>query len=193
MQLLLSCIMSEREAAFRAKRLLQEFRSAAEAISADANMLADIAESDCVALLFPVIHETAIRLARAQIEQKPILKELDKVVEYCRAAIGYSEIECFLVLYLNAAGVLITDEVQFGTVDRIEVYPREIVRLALNVGATELILAHNHPSGDPSPSAQDLTMTAEIMEALERLDIRLRDHIVASRQSYVSFREHGLL
>ncbi len=115
-------------------------------------------------------------------------------MDYCRASMAYETTERFRILYLNRKNVLIADEVQQkGTVDHTPVYTREVVKRALELGATALIMVHNHPSGDPTPSQADISMTKEIKEAGEKLGIMLHDHLIVSKGGINSFKEMGLL
>ena len=133
-------------------------------------------------------------MARDEVMQRPVLANWQKVLDYCRASMAYEETERFRILYLNRKNVLIADEVQQkGTVDHTPVYPREVVKRALELGATALIMVHNHPSGDPTPSKADIEMTQEVRAAGEKLGIALHDHVIVSKGGYNSFKTMGLL
>jgi len=134
------------------------------------------------------------RMARARVLKKPILSSWDALLEYCQTAMAHRDIEQFRVLYLDRKNVLIADEAQAeGTVDHVPVYPREIVKRALELNASALILVHNHPSGDPTPSRSDIDMTYEIQRAAELLGLTLHDHLVIGKAREVSFRSEGYL
>ena len=136
----------------------------------------------------------ALRLARAEVMKKPVLSSWQALMDYCRASMAYETTERFRILYLNRKNVLIADEVQQkGTVDHTPVYPREVVKRALELAATAMIMVHNHPSGDPTPSQADIDMTKEIKEASEKLGIVLHDHLIVSKGGINSFKEMGLL
>ncbi|MCK5555246.1 MAG: DNA repair protein RadC, partial [Alphaproteobacteria bacterium] len=117
-----------------------------------------------------------------------------KLIDYCQVSMAHEKRENFRVIFLNRKNQLMTDEVQqIGTVDHTPVYPREIVRRALELGATAMILVHNHPSGDPTPSDSDIAMTEEIIKAATALDILVHDHLIISQNGHISFKSMGLL
>ena len=125
---------------------------------------------------------------------RPILSSWDALLDYCHTAMAHREIEQFRVLYLDRKNVLIADEEQArGTVDHVPVYPREIIRRALELNASALILVHNHPSGDPTPSDADITMTARIAQAADSMGITIHDHLIIGKSRELSFRSQGLL
>ena len=116
------------------------------------------------------------------------------MLDYCQAAMGREKIEQFRLLFLNNKNALIADEIQqVGTINHTPLYPREVIKRALELHATSIIMVHNHPSGDPTPSVEDISMTREIKDAGVKLGIHLHDHIVIGRNSYVSFKSKGLL
>ena len=128
-------------------------------------------------------------MGRTKIAQKQVLSSWTSVLDYCRAAMAFAEREQFRVLYLDKKNALIADEVQGeGTVDHTPVYPREVVKRALELSATALILVHNHPSGDPTPSRADILMTQQIVEIAKPLGISIHDHIIVGREGHASFR-----
>ena len=136
----------------------------------------------------------AHRMARAQVIQKPILSSWDSLLGYLQTAMAHQQIEQFRVLYLDRKNVLIADEEQGkGTVDHVPVYPREVVKRALELNASALILVHNHPSGDPSHSDADIEMTYAIRDAAQVLGIVLHDHLIIGKATELSFRSQGLL
>jgi pimeloyl-ACP methyl ester carboxylesterase len=133
-------------------------------------------------------------LVRSLVLGKPILSSWQKLIDYCHVVMANEKREHFRVLFLNRKNQLIADEVQqIGTVDHAPVYPREIIRRALEVGATALILVHNHPSGDPTPSDSDLEMTEEIVRAARTMDVTVHDHIIIAKGGYASFKSLGLM
>lgn len=141
-----------------------------------------------------LIHEAAIRLGRAAIASQPILDNRVRLTEYLATALAHERIEQFRVLFLDSRDMLLADEVQArGTVNHTPVYPREVVRRALELDAKALILVHNHPSGDPTPSREDIAMTRQVRLAASALEIGLRDHIIVGNGRTTSFREAGLL
>lgn len=141
-----------------------------------------------------IVEAAAQRLAQARVLRRPVLSDWQALLDYCQTAMAHGEIEQFRVLFLDRKNVLIADEAQArGTVDHVPVYPREVVRRALELNASALILLHNHPSGDPTPSEADVLMTGRIRDAAEVMGIVLHDHLVIGRGREVSFRAEGLL
>jgi DNA repair protein RadC len=141
-----------------------------------------------------IVEAAALRLSKTRLLGKPALTSWPALIDYCAAAMARSPHEEFRILFLDRKNSLIADEVQSsGTVDHTPVYPREIVKRALELGATAVILVHNHPSGDPTPSKADITMTREVVEAARALRIVVHDHVVVGRSGHVSFKALGLL
>lgn len=194
-ELLLFLALPRRDVKPLAKELLQRFGSFGAAISADPAELALVPGlGETAAVAFKTVQAAAVRLVRGEVIEKPVLGSWKAVTDYCRAAMGHEKVERFRILYLNRRNVLIADEVQQrGTVDHTPVYPREVVKRALELGATAIIMVHNHPSGDATPSRADVEMTREVREAGEKLGIMLHDHIIVSRSEYRSFKALGLL
>lgn len=136
-----------------------------------------------------VVHAAAARLARGQVQKRPVLSSWSNVIDYCRTTMAFAEKEQFRVLFLDKRNQLIVDEVQqTGTVDHTTVYPREVLKRALELSATALILVHNHPSGDPTPSHADIEMTRTIVEIAKPLGIAVHDHIIVGRDGHASFK-----
>jgi DNA repair protein RadC len=141
-----------------------------------------------------LIHATAVRLARAAVAAQPVLDDRTRLHDYLAAALGRERIEQFRILFLDELGMLRADEIQAsGTVNHTPVYPREVVRRALALGAASLVLVHNHPSGDPAPSREDIDMTRQVREAAAVMQIGLRDHVIVGNGRWLSFRDAGLL
>ena len=141
-----------------------------------------------------LVEAAAQRLARARVMNRPVLSSWDALLDYCHTAMAHRETEQFRVLYLDRKNVLIGDEEQAkGTVDHVPVYPREVVKRALELNASALILVHNHPSGDPTPSEADIAMTLQIQEAALVLGLTLHDHLIIGRSREVSLRSAGYL
>ncbi len=178
-----------------AKSLLKRFGSFSEVISAEPKALAEVdGVGEAVAVALKTVQAAALRLARGQVMDRPVLSNWRALMDYCRASMSFEATERFRILYLNNKNVLIADELQQkGTVDHTPVYPREVVKRALEINATAIIMVHNHPSGDPSPSKADIEMTREVAAAGEKLGITLHDHIIVSKGGIVSFKETGLL
>ena len=145
-------------------------------------------------VLFRALRETARRLAERKVKDMPVLTNWQQLIDYCHTALAHEKTEQFRILFLDRKNVLIADEVQQrGTIDHTPVYPREVVKRALAHNAAALILVHNHPSGDPKPSRDDIEMTKEIAKAAEALGIAIHDHLVIGRKGHASFRSLGLL
>ncbi len=178
-----------------AKRLLKRFGNFADTIAAPPEALSEVqgmGEAGVAAL--KVVEAAAQRLGQEAIIDNPVLSSWDRLIEYCRMRLGRAEREHFRILFLNRKNVLIADEEQQrGTIDHTPVYPREVVKRALQLGASAIIMLHNHPSGDPEPSRGDIDMTREIKETAERLGILLHDHIIITKTGHSSFKSMGLL
>ncbi len=141
-----------------------------------------------------VVEAAAQRLARSRILGRQVISNWAALVDYCHTTMAHRETEQFRVLYLDRKNVLVADEAQGqGTVDHVPVYPREVVKRALELNASALILVHNHPSGDPTPSESDINMTLAIQQAAEALSITLHDHLIIGKESELSFRSSGYL
>jgi DNA repair protein RadC len=173
-----------------AKALIRRFGSFAEVVSAEPARLAEIEGiGPGVIADLKLIEAAGHRLARGAIAERPLLSSWSAVLEYCRATMAFAAREQFRVLFLDRRNHLIADEVQGrGTVDHTPVYPREVARRALELSATAIILAHNHPSGDPTPSATDIRMTRELIGVLDPLGILIHDHIILGREGHASFK-----
>ncbi|WP_019905185.1 DNA repair protein RadC [Methylobacterium sp. 77] len=173
-----------------AKALIRRFGSFAEVVSAEPNRLAEVeGVSQGVIGDLKLIEAAGHRLARGAIAARPLLSSWAALLEYCRATMAFSAREQFRVLFLDKRNHLIADEVQGqGTVDHTPVYPREVARRALELSATAIILAHNHPSGDPAPSAADIKMTREIVAILDPLGIVVHDHVILGRDGHASLK-----
>jgi len=179
-----------------AKKLLHEFGgSFADLIAAPPERLRQIGEvSENTIAAMKVVEAAAQRLARAKVLGKSAISSWDALLDYCSTRMARNPIEEFRVLFLDRKNMLIADEAQArGTVDHAPVYPREVVKRALELGASALILVHNHPSGDPTPSRSDIAMTREIAAAAKVLRIEVHDHLVIGRGSHASFKALGLL
>ncbi|SNR38656.1 RadC family protein [Puniceibacterium sediminis] len=141
-----------------------------------------------------IVEAAAHRLSRSRVMQRHVVSSWDALLDYCHTTMAHRETELFRVLFLDRKNVLIADEAQAqGTVDHVPVYPREVVKRALELNASALILVHNHPSGDPTPSAADIDVTNQIQKAAEALGLTLHDHLVIGKSTELSFRAQGLL
>lgn len=195
LELTLFAAIPRRDTKPLAKALLKRFGSFAEVIAAPRERLLEIeGVGMSVANQLKIVEAAAHRLAKTKVMGRPALSSWSALLDYCTAAMARSEKEEFRVLFLDRKNHLIADEVQNrGTVDHTPVYPREIIKRALEVGASSIILVHNHPSGDPTPSKADIAMTREVVGAAKALGIALHDHLVIGRGGHASFKTLGLL
>jgi DNA repair protein RadC len=178
-----------------AKALLARFGSFAEVIAAPPARLLEVkGVGENIAQHLKIVEAAAHRAAKTKVMNRPALSSWTALLDYCTAAMARVQNEEFRVLFLDRKNVLIADEVQNrGTVDHTPVYPREIVKRALELGASSIILVHNHPSGDPTPSKADIAMTREVATAAKALGIAVHDHLVIGRGGHASFKSLGLL
>lgn len=177
------------------KRLLSRFGTFAEVINAPDTLIKEVrGAGPRVVEELRLVRAAALRLMQRQVMQKPVLGTWVEVLEYCRASMAYEPRELFRILFLDRKNRLIGDEIQGeGTVDHTPVYVREVVKRALELSATAIILVHNHPSGDPEPSRADIDMTRLIVSAAKPLGIVVHDHIIVGRQGHISFRQKQLI
>jgi DNA repair protein RadC len=178
-----------------AKALIQKFGTFAEVIGAPAERLMDVkGVGEAVATDLTLIKAAALRLARGEVMNRPLLSTWNAIIDYCRSAMAFEQKEQFRILFLDKKNQLIADEVQqVGTVDHTPVYTLEVIKRAFELAASAIILVHNHPSGDPTPSLADIDMTKKIMQAGEKLGVMVHDHIIIGRKDHVSFRALGLI
>jgi DNA repair protein RadC len=176
-----------------AKRLIARFGSFAEAIAAPVERLAEVEGMGATAALdLRIVAAAAQRAAKGAVAKRHVLSSWASVLDYCRTAMAFAEREEFRILFLDKRNQLIADEVQQrGTVDHTPVYPREIVRRALELSATAVILVHNHPSGDPAPSGADIRMTKDIITIAGPMGISVHDHIIVGRNGHASLKGLG--
>lgn len=178
-----------------AKRLLARFGSFAAVVTADvAQITAVEGAGEAVAVTLKSIDAATKRLAKQQVENRPVLGSWQALIDYCRVAMAHEAVEQFRLLFLDRRNHLIADEMhQRGTIDQTAVYPREIVKRALDLGAAAIILVHNHPSGDPAPSKADIALTQAVQAATAAVGITIHDHLVIGRHGEVSFKALGLI
>ena len=195
LELILFRALPRRDVKGDAKALIQRFGSLAEVLAApEIRLREEGGLSDSLITDLKVIEAAARRLTRGSIAKRELLGNTAAVVEYCRTSMAFEDREMFRVLFLDKRNGLIADEVQqTGTVDHTPVYPREIVKRALELAATALILVHNHPSGDPTPSQADVTMTRTIVDIARPLGIHVHDHFIVGRDGHKSLRAMQLL
>jgi DNA repair protein RadC len=195
LELVLFAAIPRRDVKPLAKFLIDKFGGFANVVAAPPERLKEIpGVGDSVVAVLKTVEAAARRLAQGQVLNRAVLSSWDALLDYCAIAMGRNATEEFRVLFLDRKNALIADEVhQKGTVDHTPVYPREVVKRALELGASAIILVHNHPSGDPTPSKADIAMTREIQNAAKALRIELHDHLVIGHGRHVSFRAEGLL
>jgi DNA repair protein RadC len=178
-----------------AKALLAAFGDLNGVIAASEHRLMQVAGvTDRVWLQLRLLEAVAHRMARAKVMDRSVIGSWDALMSYCKTVMAYRETEQFRILFLDNRNVLIADEEQArGTVNHVPVYPREVAKRALELNATAVILVHNHPSGDPTPSRADIEMTAEIELACQAIGVAVHDHVVIGRATDASFRSLGLI
>ncbi len=195
LELVLFRALPRRDTKALAKRLIARFGSFAEVVNAPQPRLKEVEDvGDAVVTELKLVRAAALRMMRAQIMQRPALSSWKEVLDYLRAAQSYEHREQFRVLFLDKRNYLIADEVQQqGTVDHTPVYVREVVKRALELSATAIVLVHNHPSGDPAPSRVDIDMTKQIVAAAGALGIAVHDHIIVGREGHASMKALRLI
>lgn len=178
-----------------ARLLIDTFGDFNRVLSAPVSRLAAVkGVGEAVVLELKLVEAGAQRLMRARVMNRPVLSSWDALLDYCHTTMAHRETEQFRLLFLDRKNVLIADEEQAqGTVDHVPVYPREVVKRALELNASALILVHNHPSGDPTPSEADITMTLQIQSACRTVGITLHDHLIIGKSKEVSLRSLGYL
>ena len=178
-----------------AKRLLKQFGSFSNVIYADETTLRSIEDvGDALIAALKTIRISAQRMIKSEIGNQPVIQSWSALMDYCKLAMGKEKIEQFRVLFLNHRHALIADEVmQQGTINHTPVYPREIVKRALEHSAAAIILLHNHPSGDPTPSKADIDITQKIIEAAATINVTVHDHVIITETGHYSFKSFGLI
>jgi DNA repair protein RadC len=178
-----------------AKALVKRFGTYAGVLHAAPDELRAVkGVGDAAVIALKTVVEAAVRLAREEVIGQPVLSSWDKLISYLRIGMGHNKTEQFRILFLDTKNKLIADELhQEGTVNHTPVYPREVVKRALELSAVAIIMVHNHPSGDPSPSRADIDMTKQIRDAGAPLGVTLHDHVIISRSDYSSFKAMGLI
>lgn len=178
-----------------AKALIAKFGSFAEVVSAAPERLKEVTGvGEAIVTELKLIRAAALRLMKGEIINRPLLSSWSAILEYCRASMAFENKEQFRILFLDKKNQLIADEVQQeGTVDHTPVYTREVMKRALELSASAIILAHNHPSGDPTPSFADIDMTRKIIDAGMKLGITVHDHVIIARNGHTSFKASKLI
>lgn len=195
LELILFRAIPRRDVKPLAKELLRVFGGFAETLAAPAERLLEVKDvTQGVVRELKIVHAAAIKLTQARILKRPVISSWSDLLAYCRASMADERTEMFRILFLDKKNVLIADEIQQrGTVDHTPVYPREVVKRALELGASALILVHNHPSGDPTPSRADIEMTNQVAAAAKALAIRVHDHLIIGKDREASFKSLGLI
>jgi DNA repair protein RadC len=178
-----------------AKTLIARFGSFRDVLMATPEALAKVeGMTDTAIATLALVPAAAARMLKQEITEKPMLSSWHAVLDYCQITMGYALNEQFRILFLNHKNRLITDEVQGqGSINHATVYVRDVVKRALELGASSMILVHNHPSGDPTPSADDITLTKQIIAAALPLGVRVFDHVIVGKSAHYSFKAHGLM
>lgn len=195
LELLLFLAIPRRDVKPLAKQLLTKFKDMNGVLNATPQQLQSVSGiSEKTAIAIKTIREAGLRVLKDNVINLPVLNSWSRLIDYLNAHMAQEKNEHFRLLFLNKKNELIADEIQGkGTVDHTPAYPREIIKRALEVGATALILAHNHPSGDPSPSPADIELTNAVINAAKPFDIVIHDHVILSRNGHTSFRNEGLI
>lgn len=194
LELLLFSAIPQRDVKPLAKDLLARFKSLKGVLHATPESLRDAGLTDVPIALFAAITASHLRVSKQEIMNQPVLSSWQKILDYCYAAMAHVREEQLRLLFLNRKNRLIADEVQQqGTIDHTPVYVREVIKRALELGAGAIILVHNHPSGDPTPSKDDILMTQEIARAAKAVGIILHDHVIIGHGTHSSFKDLGLL
>ncbi len=178
-----------------AKDLITKFGSLAKVLNASEEEFSDIkGVNESAIAQFRVVQEAAERLLKEEITEKTILQSWKALIDYCRASMGHLKQEQFRILFLDRKNTLIADDLQeAGTVDQTPVYPREVVKRALQLEASAIIMVHNHPSGDTTPSKADIAVTKQIQQALNTINVKLHDHVIISSAGHYSFKSHMII
>ena len=194
LELVLFRAIPQRDVKPLAKELVTKFGSFAEVLAAPATRLAEVkGMGDAVITELKIVHAAAGRLTRGEVKKRPVLSSWSSVLDYCRTTMAFADKEQFRVLFLDKKNQLIADEVMNrGTIDHAPVYPREVVRRALELSAAAVILVHNHPSGDPTPSGADIEMTRQVVQAAKALSIAVHDHLIVGQGGVTSLKALGL-
>lgn len=195
LELILFRAIPRRDVKPLAKDLLATFGSFNQVITAPVDQLKDVPSLPEAAITeLKIIEATAVRLAQSDVMNKPVLSSWNALIDYLVSAMAYQEKEHFRILFLDNKNRIIADEVQqTGTVNHTPVYPREIAKRCLQLNASSVVLVHNHPSGDPTPSQGDISMTKQIVDTLQPLKIQVHDHVIIGKGLNVSFRNLGLM
>jgi DNA repair protein RadC len=177
-----------------AKRLIAQFGGVGPLLAASAESLTREGVSEAAVGALKIAEATALRLLETRVEGRPILSSWDALGDYLQASMAHSSIEQVRVLFLNAKNMLLANEVMWdGSVDEASVHVREVISRAITLGATAIVIVHNHPSGDPAPSSQDIRLTRDLIEAGRHMRVTVHDHVIVGAQGRTSMRSMGLI
>jgi DNA repair protein RadC len=195
LELLLGFVNLRKDTKPMAKDLLAKFQTLSRVLSApSAELLSIKGIAETSMTMFRLVQEIVRRSFKEDLQKKPLMNSIHEVRSYCQTTMSFLTIEQLRVFFLDSRGMLIEEEVhQEGTIDQTALYPREILKKALNKGASSLIIVHNHPSGDATPSPLDIKMTRDLKGACQNLGITLRDHLIIGKFGWTSFQEKGWL
>jgi DNA repair protein RadC len=191
---LLALAIPRRDTKPLAKKLIAQFNGIGGLLSADPAAIARAGVGEGAVAALKIVQAAALRLLSSEVRQRPVIGSWQALLDYLRADLSHIQVERVRVLFLNAKNMILADDVMSeGSIDEAAIYVREVMRRAIDVGASSLILVHNHPSGDPSPSRQDIAITRDIAEAGKRLGVAVHDHIIIAANGHTSLRAQGLL
>lgn len=191
---LLALAIPRRDTKAQAKALIARFGGIGPLLAADAEALAREGLSEGTVAALKIAEASALRLLETRIEGRPMLSSWDALGDYLQAAMAHSPVEQVRVLFLNAKNLLLANEAMWhGSVDEASVHVREVISRAISLGATALIIVHNHPSGDPQPSSQDIRLTRDLVEAGRHMKVTVHDHVIVGAQGRTSMRAMGLI
>ena len=194
LELVLFYVFPRRDVKKEAKDLLAKFGNLHDLLHADLETLKQKDLSERTICIIKLISEINIRNLKHTIVQQPVIDNWQTLQDYCREAMGHSYKEQLKILYLNGSNMLIADESQtHGTVNQIAIYTREVVKRALELTASSVIIVHNHPSGIAKPSKTDIAITKKLKKALEAVDIVIYDHLIVTKSDTFSFKENGII
>ncbi len=195
LELLLTIAIPRRDVKPLAKDLLKKFSSFAGVINAPQSELLEInGIGETTVAIFKIIRLSIVKTLKDKVQESSVISNWNELIDYCKLNIGNKKIEEFHVLYLDTKCHLIKDETHsIGTINTSSVYPREILKRVLEVGASSIIIVHNHPTGDPKPSTADINITKKIEESLKTIDVTLHDHVIVGRGNYLSLKAFGVL
>jgi DNA repair protein RadC len=194
LEIILFAAIPQKDVKPLAKELLARFSNLKGVLNADAEQLREFGLSESPLALLKAVAAAHARIARSEIINRPVLSSWQKILDYCYAVMAHEKQEQLRLIFLNRKNMLIAEEVQQkGTIDHTPVYVREVIKRALDLGAGAIILVHNHPSGDPSPSKDDIQMTRAVAEAAKAVGLVLHDHLIIGHGKHASLKEMGLI